>query len=199
MPEYKTHKCPEREARGRPCVSFTIDGAPTLMWWPICKEESLGWDYFARRAIKRLQAGREDSLGGMVKPVRAGFQATAEDAPRGRVFSVTTGTPTVNARGKTREAPARWKYALDGVESEKDYPTESAAREACACAGFLSRGKLGRLDAIRAAIGEGATVGVCPERHRIVARDAAGVEYAVALDGEGVRVKAKAATEEEAK
>jgi hypothetical protein len=108
---------------------------------------------------------------------------------RGSVHQVeTSGEPTtVVSRGgqsKPREARPVWRYTLDGLDSTDTYPSEAAARAACALAAFMSRHKLGRLKEVQARLeaefpGQACRVWVCPQEHAIRAT-VDGVEYHIA-------------------
>jgi hypothetical protein len=187
MPVYEVVKDERKEERGVPCLTLLIDGRPTLIWCPKCETPGLGEDYFVRRKIARLKAGRADALASGAAPRTAGLPGKKRTA---RVFQsdaapglITTGS------GKQREAPRRWRYELGGEPSEGDYATEAQAREACACAAYLTRGKLGRLAEMEAAFegqhGKACEARVCPERHKVVLSDEGGTEYVAGVQPDG--------------
>ncbi len=132
MAKYNIFKNEDKEKAGLPCLSFTIDGYETMMWFSPCKVNGLNENYYVERCINRLKQGRSEAFGG------PGVVQNEKLLASGR-----------KVRARTFESsPRRWKYELDGKACEEHYPTESLAKEACAVKEFLTRGKLGRLKEI---------------------------------------------------
>lgn len=224
MPEFKVIHDPEREesSRGRKAFTFTVDGVPSLMWFPNASSvdhPGRPADYFVQRTIRRLQEGRSteafgDSFSPQVLPegdvaVR-GAIGKVPRAGRGKVLELPPqeDTPTTDIRGKPRVARPRYTYELDGKTSEESYHTEAEAKAACAIAAFMTRGKLGKVAAAQAALkeqfpdGEEVEVYACAEKHKVCAV-VDGEEYAVGFEPDGsfrfkkVEVPRPAADQEE--
>lgn len=154
------------------CYTFTINGMPSMKWFKPCMVEGLPEDYYVQRCIGRLRNGRSrEAFGGPI--VTAGVD--------GNVFVSATQPP----RGFVSRCAhrKRWVYTLDGSEASETFPTEAMAREACAIAAFMTRGKLGRLaeaaEAFRAEHNKACDIRV--EGHGIVAHSECGARFAVSL------------------
>lgn len=193
--------------------SFTVDGVPSMKWYPECRVPGLPIDYYVRRCVKRLEAGQSAeafgaspvvSLNG--KPValesaapdfadvmtkltvagvpddlaakaidvlrrgsKAGRGSVREVAPKGVPLAVVQ-----NGRTKMREAKPTYRYTLDDIECEEDFPTEAAAKRACALRAFMTRHKLGQIPAAQKALetafpGRACRVWACAKEHGICA------------------------------
>lgn len=193
--------------------TFTVDGQPSLYYSPN--------EHGIRRVVERLRQGRSrEAFGGsgvvvdgagVVQAVAhlpsaigsAGAEAQATKQGRGCVtcedgpvaMAATRANPK---KVKPRGGNARkvFRATVDGKCLGKTFASEAEAKAACAIACFMTRGKLGKLAetaaAFEAQLGRKATVAVCPERHAVVCRDEAGVEYAFGVEpGGAIRFKAK--------
>jgi hypothetical protein len=155
-----------------------VDGVPVAV-------TSLTEDRFQAIESQLRSAGVPDSL--VASTLRSLRQASGQG--RGSVYpDPTPAAPTtVVSRGgqtKTREARPLWRYSLDQLESSETFPTEAAARAACALAAFMTRHKLGRLAEVQARLeaefpGQACKVWVCPKEHAIRAT-VNGLEYLIA-------------------
>lgn len=200
--EYKIVHDPDREGRGVQCLTFTVNGEPSMKWFHKCGVEGLPEDHYVTRCIDRLKAGRSREVtGGPVVGMTSGGDSKllAEQKGRGRVFPEDTKpTETETGSGKrVKRSGTVYRYELDGEKSKETYPTEAKAKEALAVKAFMSRGKLGRLEEAQGAftafckenkLGKG-EVFVCPERHRVLARDKDGTEYVVGFGRDEVSFK----------
>lgn len=163
------------------CYTFTVNGTPSMKWFKPCQVEGLLATYYVERCIGRLKAGRSrEAFGGPVLAMGAAGDLVWMEAPA--------------PRGSVRrcEKRNRWVYTLDGREAEQTYPTEATAKEACACAAFMTRGKLGRLkeavETFRACHGKGCEVRI-KGRAVVAVAEGCGTRYAVGFDAAGVRFK----------
>lgn len=196
MPKFKIiHDAERAEAtRGRKAFTFTVDGVPSLMWFPDASSEDHPGrpaDYFVQRAIGRLNAGRStEAFGGPVAVASAGEVRAASQPARGRVEQLGQPTEaTIDIRGKPQSGRPRFTYTLDGKPSEDSYATEAEARAACAVAAFMTRGKLGKIQAAHSALqeeypGAECAVYVCDKRHKVCAT-VDGEEYHVGFEPDG--------------
>lgn len=172
--------------------SFLVDGVPSLLWANECHVQGLPKTYYIDRVIGRLKEGRSAAFGAAA--VKVGDQVFS--APPGKtvrasvVQKAAAGAVKFEAAPggtlKPREPRPSWTYVLDGTESKETFPTEQAAKTACAIKAFMTRGKLGRLDEVRAILtekhpGKECKVFVCPRRHAVVAT-VSGVPHAVGID-----------------
>lgn len=149
---------PGREARGIQCLTFTVNGEPSLKWFHPCTIEGLSRTYYVERCINALKAGlSREAFGGPVATIRSADgparQVNLNPGGRGKVFHEDAeAAETTTRSGKTvRRGGRRYRYSLGGQPSEESYPTEAAAKEACAVAAFMTRGKLGRLVEVESA------------------------------------------------
>lgn len=201
MAEFKVFCDETRKGRvdkdGAPleCYTFAVNGAPSMKWFKPCllPREQLppAYDaalpteeYYVRRCIGRLRQGRSrEAFGGPSLAMGPGGVLVQQQAAPAR--------GTVCRCDQTR----RWKYTIDGREAPDTYPTEAQAREACAAAAFMSRGKLGRFaeaaEAFRQCHGKGCEVRV-EGRGVVAVAEGCGTRYAVGFDAQGVRFKALA-------
>jgi len=196
----------------RPYYSFTVDGVPSLKWYPECNVPGLPKDYYVQRCLKRLQAGRSAEAFGSAPAVAVNGQvvalATASPdwsavekqlesagvAPhlrekainamrlsakqgRGEVKPIPAGEPITvikDGRREQREQRPKWTFLLDGQECGEEFPSEQAARAACAMKAFLTRHKVGQIPAALAKLqeefpGRECKVWACGEQHGICA------------------------------
>ena len=181
----------DRAKAGVQSWTFSVDGQPSGMWCPT--------EYAAHRVVTRLEQGRSgEAFGRSVAVAGDRDVRVAEALPkaRGRVVEVPKKGKEKVALGsgkeKEREAKPSYKYVLDGKESADEYPTEAAAREACAFAAFMTRGKLGRLaeveEAVKADCGEDCKAAY--DGKAVTVKTKSGKVYvARVVAGEPVRVK----------
>lgn len=93
---------------------------------------------------------------------------------RGAVEEIPADGQRTTGSGKVVQARPRFRYVLDGKPSVETFPTEAAARAACAVQAFMTRGKLGTLGLIEAALraahpGKSCEVWACAADHEIKA------------------------------
>lgn len=190
-----------------PYYTFLVDGAPSLFWQPECSVPGLPKTYYIDRTINRLKAGRSEAFGPPmvavggkpVVPASALGLDGKEKKNRARVFKDDTPPVlelvTVHGGGtKPRESRPGYRYELDGVTSAETYPSEAAARAACAVKAFMTRSKLGRLEEAKATFeaanpGLSCTVYACPKEHTIYA-NVNGVKYSVGFASDEITFKA---------
>lgn len=190
MAEFQVVHDPDRENRGIQCYTFLVDGVPSLKWFHRCHLSGHAPTFYADRCIGRLKKGLSREAFGGPAVMLAGASA-APPAGRGKVYQAGTVAYTSKA-GKSVERAA-WKYDLDGQCCGETYPTEDAAKAACALAAFMSRGKLGRVGEAQAALeaahpGCSCKVSVCAKKHKVVA-EVDGKPVAVAFTAAGVSFK----------
>lgn len=186
--QYKIMQSPAKAERGLPSFTFTVDGAPALMWFRT--------ERAAQRKIDRLRAGRSNVFGGPALLVD-GKPVGQADGPKIRAnivksaSEVTTETVKMKSgREKPREKRPGWDYELDGQHFAVAVTSENEARELCAVHAFVTRGKLSRVGDAAALVEKrfgvsGAKAFICPKRHKVMVRDESGAEYVIgiALDG----------------
>lgn len=175
----ETYRDDQGVERVRRHYSFTVDGVPSLYWQPECATPGLPPTYFIDRTIKALDAGlSREAFGGGPALSMNGSAVPSPSAGRGRVYPEAgeTETETVahGGRQKAREKRKGWKVALDGVELAETYPTEPAAKRACAIMAFMTRGKVGHIPRVLDKLktenpGRECAVFVCPDEHEVAA------------------------------
>lgn len=206
MPEFQIIHDEEREeqSRGRKAFTFTVDGVPSLLWFPNALDEEghpgRPADYFVQRTIRRLQEGRSAEAFGDAGPAIAVVgavqvaQSVSRSPRKARGKVVTKEVPeraeaVTDMRGKPREPRPTYTYELDGKPSDRTYATEKEAAAACAIAAFMTRGKLGRIPDAQAALEEQfpdcvCEVYACPTQHKVCAR-VDDEDYAVGFEADG--------------
>lgn len=162
---YDVYQCPEGHTHaGR--WSFRIDDQECLMYYPT--------EYSARRTCDRMREGRSAVFGGPT----VGGQPTS--APRAAVRQCGVRRELTRG-GKTVERPL-FRGCLDGVDTEVS-GTEREAREDVAVRAMMTRGKLGRLREVEAALGEPCAVSV--SGGRVFAETSDGRRFVVSICPKG--------------
>jgi hypothetical protein len=128
---------------------------PSLKWFRECNVAGLPKTYYVDRCVGRVKAGRSAEAFGQSAVVLAdgkpvGFAAVEKGRGRGAVYAETgpAKVAMVTGRGglaKPREERKGFKAKVDGAELPRTYPTEAAAKAACAIHCFMTRHKLGRV------------------------------------------------------
>ena len=158
---------------------------PSLKWFRECTVEGLPKTYYIDRCINRLKLGASRTAFGDALPVMrdgqlVGFTGPSPSSPpcRAKVFqddSPPKITMTESHGGvlKPKEERKKWKAIIDGKELPGEFPSEMAARAACAIHCFMTRGKLGNFEYIHARLkelvpeGKEFRVWACPECNEI--------------------------------
>lgn len=138
------------DAEGKPFTkdwyTFLVDGFPSLKWFRACEVQGLSPTYYVDRCINRLKAGKSrEAFGGIQVGVENSGRMVVmgETAGRGIVYQDTSPPEVSMVNGKRREKRKGFKFSCDGVEASQVYPSEQAARAACAIHCFMTRSKLG--------------------------------------------------------
>ena len=157
--------------------------APTEERLSIIESELLSKGIPADQVARAMDVVREAS-----KPGRG---SVLKDRGDPKVEEVTSH----GGRTKPREKRAGWRYTLDGVQSEDSYPTEAAARSACAFAAFMTRGKLGAVPTVLAVLqsqfpSRECRVWVCAEDYEVKA-SVDGKEYGIVWARVGAQLVAE--------
>lgn len=182
-PTYHVDRCISRLKAGRSREAFGPAPEVSVGGVPLRTED----DSQETKALEAMKsAGVPESLAKQAVEQLKKLQGKG----RGRVYSEEGKAPEgTTDSGKPRTARPVWRYSLDGKPSEKTFPTEAAAREACATAAFMTRGKLGRLAEVKAALeaqfpGVECKVWACKGEHCVRAK-AGEVEYLIGWEPDG--------------
>lgn len=189
------------EPQERYFYSFLVDGVPSLKWYPECNIPGLPKTYYVERCMNRLKAGRSSEAFGTAPMIAVNGQvlnsaALSAGNGRGAIKQLKAKSTQLVAQGdrsKPVEGRPLFKYVLDGKESSEEFPTEAAARTACAFKAFMTRHKLGQIPAAQLALekefpGKVCKVWACPQDHEIKAT-VGGKQYAIGwvkVDGKWV-------------
>lgn len=159
---------------------------PSMKWYRECNVPGLPKTYYVERCINRLKAGRSSEAFGGHQVVTEGGHVVgiSKAAKQGRATVKAASGPTEVkiVGGKPREARRGFVGVVDGT-SLGEFPTEAAAKSACAIHAFMTRNKLGRIhhamERLQAEFhGKECKVFACCERHEIVAT-VDGAEYSI--------------------